>query len=393
MKILQVCPKFHHSVASGSTKVAYCISKELARRGHSVTVYTSDMKDKYTIIDHGVEEKDGVKVHRFQSVGTIATRETKIFVTPTIIPNLKKGTRSFDVIHIHEYRSFQGIVVHHYAKKYNVPYVLQAHGSLPRIVAWRRLKWGYDVLFGYRLLRDASKVVALSRVEAQQYKAMGVPEEKIAIIPNGIDLSEYADLPPKGSFKKKFNIPKDRKIILYLGRIHKTKGIDFLIRAYTHLKNEMNFKDAILVIAGPDDGYLNETKVLANSLGVCSSITFTGFISNKDKLGALVDADVFVTPSFYGFPMTFLEACVAGTPIITTSLGDVLEWIDRNVGFVVQPTPHDLAEAIYRIISNNDLRKKFSGNCIKVVRSNFLLEKVVERVEKVYEEVVERYAP
>jgi glycosyltransferase involved in cell wall biosynthesis len=60
------------------------------------------------------------------------------------------------------------------------------HGSLPRIGDWRRLKWIYDVFFGHRLLRDASKVIALSNAEAEQYKAMGVPEWKIAIIPNGI---------------------------------------------------------------------------------------------------------------------------------------------------------------------------------------------------------------
>ena len=237
-------------------------------------------------------------------------------------------------------------------------------------------------------MRDAARVVALSGVEAEQYRRMGVPEEKIAIIPNGIDLSEYVALPPKGCFRKKFNIPEDKKIILYLGRIHKTKGIDFLIRAYAHLKNEMNFKDAILVIAGPDDGYLNEAKALANSLGVYSSTMFTGFISSKDKLGALVDADVFVTPSFYGFPMTFLEACAVGTPIVTTSLGDTLEWIDGKVGYVTQPIPHDLAEAMYRITSNDKLHRKFFGNCIKIVGSKFSIEKMVERLEKVYDEIV-----
>ena len=390
MRILQVCPKFHHSIASGSTKVVYTISKELAKRGHLVTVFTSNMKDKHNKITKKdkVEKINGVKVYRFQTVATIFTREMKLFVTPTMIQMLKKKIRTFDVIHLHEYTTFQNIVTHH-ACKYGVPYVLQAHGSLPKIGSWKKLKWFYDVLFGYRLLKDASKVIALSEVEAEQYRHMGVPDEKIAIIPNGIDLSEYAELPPKGYFKKKFNISEDKKIILYLGRIHKTKGIDFLLRAYAHLTNEMNCKDAVLVIAGPNSGYLNEAKALANSLGVYNSTVFTGFISSEDKLGALVDADVFVTPSFYGFPMTFLEACAVGTPIVTTSLGDTLEWIDGKVGYVTQPTHHDLVKAIYRIISDDKLRRKFSRNCIKVVRSDFSLEKVVEKLEKVYEEVVE----
>jgi len=99
---------------------------------------------------------------------------------------------------------------------------------------------------------------------------------------------------------------------------------------------------------------------------------------------------VFVTPSFYGFPMTFLESCAVGTPIVTTSLGDTLEWIDGNVGYVTRPTPRDLAEAVYRIISDDELRRKFSRNCIKVVISNFSLEKVVERLESLYEEIVKR---
>jgi len=392
MKILQVVPYFPPAYAfGGPVKVAYQISSELVKRGHEVVVYTTDAKDFDSRLEMGSSSNiiKGIIVHRFRNLSLTLIKKLKLFITPQLTSFANKEVKKFNVIHLHEYRTFQNIVIRHYACKYGVPYVLQAHGSLPSIMAWRGLKWIYDVFFGYRLLSDASKVIALSRVEADQYRSMGVPEEKIAIIPNGIDLSEYAELPPKGSFKKKFNIPEDEKIILYLGRIHKTKGIDFLVRAYAHLINEMNFKDAVLIIAGPDDGYLNEAKALADAVGVSNSVMFTGFISSEDKIGALVDTDVFVTPSFYGFPITFLEACAVGTPIITTSLGDILEWIDGNVGYVTQPTPHDLAEAIYKIISDDVLHRKFSKNCIKIVRSNFSIEKVVEKLEKVYEEVVE----
>jgi glycosyltransferase involved in cell wall biosynthesis len=380
MKILQVVP-FFSPVHGGSAIVPYYISRELARRGHEVTIFSGD----YKLSREWVGSLHEVKVCSFKTWLGWA----KFYVTPSIINHANERIKYFDLIHMHNYRSFQNIVVHYYAMKYGVPYVLQAHGSLPRIGSWRKLKWIYDALFGYKFLRDASKVIALSRVEAEQYRSMGIPEEKIAIIPNGIDLSEYDDLPPKGSFRKKFNIPDDKKIILYLGRIHKTKGIDFLIRAYAHLRNEMKFKDAILVMAGPDDGYLRKAKSLAVMLGVYDSVLFTGFISSNDKLRALVDADVFVTPSFHGFPMTFLEACAVGTPIVTTSLGDTLEWIDNKVGYVTQPTPHDLTEAIYKIISDGNLRRTFSRNCSEVVQSNFSIEKVVERLENVYKEILE----
>ena len=389
MNILQVYQIFNPEVASGAAKVVYCVSKELARRGHNVVYYTSDMKDKDTRwLQNTWTIVNGIKVQYFKTVCSILARKLKIYITPSLIKPNKRFFQKINVIHLHGYISFQCIVIYHYARKYGVPYVLQAHGSLPRVGAWRRLKWIYDILFGYRLLRGASRVIALSNVEAEQYKRVGVPKEKITIIPNGIDLSEYVELPPKGVFKKKFNIPEDRKIILYLGRINKTKGIDLLVRAYAHLKNEMKCRDVVLVIAGPDDGYLSEAKALANSLGVYNSAMFTGFISSEDKLKALVDAEVFVTPSFYGFPMTFLEACTVGTPIVTTSLGDTLEWIDRNVGYVAHPTPRDLAEVIFRIISDDELRSRFSKNCTEIVKSEFAIEKVVERLEQVYEEIV-----
>jgi len=379
MKIGFITP-FFSPVAGGSATGPYYLAKYLVKKGHEVLIFTSNF---------------GRNLAKFPDEKDLAIIESKIelkmfnlFYTSSLRSELESSNK-LDILHLHNFRTYQNYVAYSYAKRTNTPYILQAHGSIPRI-GKKELKWLYDVFFGYRLLRDASKVIALTQVETDQYRHMGVSEEKIAIIPNGIDLSEYAELPPKGSFKKKFNIPEDRKIILYLGRIHKTKGIDLLVRAYAHLKNEMRCRDVVLVIAGPDDGYLSEAKALANSLGVYNSVMFTGFISSEDKLMALVDAEVFVTPSFYGFPITFLEACSVGTPLVTTSLGNTLEWIDRNVGYVAQPTPRDLAEAIYRIISDDELRRRFSKNCIEIVNSEFSIEKVVRKLEKVYEEAVRR---
>jgi len=90
----------------------------------------------------------------------------------------------------------------------------------------------------HKLLRDASKVIALTQMEADQYRRMGVPEEKIAIIPNGIDLSEYANLPPQGAFKKKYGIKEEEKIVLYLGRIHESKGLGMLAEAFSFVAKE-----------------------------------------------------------------------------------------------------------------------------------------------------------
>ena len=386
MRILQVY-HIYPALFGGASKVIYQLTKELSKRGHKVDVFTTNAyfkgEKKY---ENGAE----LNIYRFSLLSKNLSKQNIVIPNKEFVLWAKWIMKNYDCIHLHGYRNLYNIVVHRYIRKYRVPYVLQAHGTLHRIIAKQRLKWIYDVLFGYRLLSDASKVIALSQMEAKQYRCMGVPKEKIAVIPNGIDLSEYADLPSKGSFKEKFNISEDKKIILYLGRIHRTKGIDFLVKAYAYLTHNMKHKEAVLVIAGPDDGYLAEVKSLSNSLGISHLVFFTGFISSEDKLKALVDADVFVTPSFYGFPLTFLEACAVGTPIITTSLGDTLEWINGNVGYVTPPNYSDLAEAIYRIVSANEICENFSNNCREIVRSEFAIEKVVDKLEQVYIEKLVR---
>ncbi|MDI6847460.1 MAG: glycosyltransferase, partial [Candidatus Bathyarchaeia archaeon] len=180
MRILQVIPVFS-APFGGPVTVVRSISKELAKR-HEVTVYTTSALDqKRDFEDLPVEvEADGYRIVYFPRI----LKFSGFNASPTMQNALKETLNQYDVVHLHSWRHFQDIVVHNYANKYGVPYVLQAHGSLPRIGSWRRLKWIYDVLFGFRLLRDAAKVIALSRIEAEQYRRMGVPEDKIVVIPN-----------------------------------------------------------------------------------------------------------------------------------------------------------------------------------------------------------------
>jgi len=384
MRILQVIPYFYPAeVFGGPVRVAFDVGKELVKRGHEVVVFTSDAKDLENRLDVENDEIEGMRICYFRNLSMFFGKWSKLFITPGLPRKMEQEIRSFDIIHAHEYTTYQNIVVHRLAKKYGVPYVLQAHGSMPKVGRQAR-KWLYDVFFGSNLLRDASKVIALSRMEAERYRCVGVSDERISIIPNGIDLSDYTNLPSKGFFRKKFDIRDNKKIILYLGRVHKTKGIDLLVKSYACLVRDLKYANAMLVIAGPDDGYLTEAKSLADSSGISGSVLFTGFINDEDKLRALVDADVFVTPSFYGFPMTFLEACAVGTPIVTTTLGDTLEWIDDSVGYVKSPTQYDLAMAIYEILSDGELFERFSRNCRKVVTSEFSMENVVDKLEQLY---------
>jgi glycosyltransferase involved in cell wall biosynthesis len=113
--------------------------------------------------------------------------------------------KKFDVIHIHDARCLQCAITANYAKLFDVPVVFQPHGSFRSILPSGKLRklsrLFVDKLYAEKVFGISTKIVALSWVEAEQYRRMGVPDEKIAVIPNGIDLSEYANLPPKGSFK------------------------------------------------------------------------------------------------------------------------------------------------------------------------------------------------
>ena len=387
MRILLVTPYFYPAEAfGGPVKVAFDVGKELVKRGHEVVVFTSDAKDLENRFDVESDEVEGMKVCYFRNLSMHFVRWSKLFITPELSKKMKSDLKSFDVVHAHEYTTYQNVIVHRFAKKYVVPYVLQAHGSLPKIGRQAR-KWLYDVFFGSNLLKDASKVVALSQTEAEQYKWAGVPNEKIAIIPNGIDLSEYHDLPSRGAFKRSFGLNDEEKIVLYLGRIHRIKGIDILVRAFGDIVGKMD--EVKLVVAGPDDGYLSELKALVKSLKIEDKVLISGPLYGRDKLEAYVDADVYVLPSRYEtFPMSILEAVACGTPVILTENCGIADYFRDKVGLVVEPDSDDLSEALTEVLHGKSERDLFKGNCRTVIEG-FSISKTASKLEEVYRKIVQ----
>lgn len=379
-------------MADGITNVVYNVTKELAKRGHQVDVYTSDSLDlrgQRSILD-GNKLVNGVRVHYFRSW----FRHKTFMFTPSMLSELLKNMKNYDIIHIHDARSFQGIATFLLKKIRNVPYVFQPHGSflsqMPEAFSEKIIRALLDTLVGQRIVRGSSNIIALNQAEAKQYFDSGIAENKIVIIPNGIDLKEYGERPSNEDFREKYEIPSEKQMILYLGRIHKTKRIDLLIMAYAFMIKNLGIENTILVLAGPDDGYLTRTKSLARSLQIPDAVKFIGYVNDKDKMEAMADADLFATPSFHGFPITFLEACFAGTPIITTTLGDELEWIDGHIGYVTSPSYVAMAKAMYRILSDSSIAQVFSDNGKSIVRSQFSLERVVDQLEELYAKVAGR---
>ena len=378
MRILQVIHYFSPLHGGGSINVAYNLSKQLAERGHEVTIFTTDFEFDEEYVKS--IEKEGLKVITFHCIVNIGL----FLISPSMKKWLKYNMTNFDVIHMHNFRSYQNVVAYHYAKKHNIPYILQAHGSVLPFFQKHGLKKIFDIFFGYQILRDASKVIAVSKIEVEQYKKMGVAEDKIVLVPNGIDMSEYESLPEKGEFKKKYLLKDDEKIILYLGRIHKTKGIDILIDAFADLVKKLN--NIKLVIAGPDDGFLSTLKKQIEDAKINENILITGPLYSKKKLEAYVDADVFVNPcpdEIFG--LVFLEANACGTPVICSKGCGIADVFDCKTGFAVRNDKNQLRDAIFKVLSDEKLREIFGEGGRRLVREEYNWGNIVREMEKIYE--------
>ncbi len=381
MKILHVT-QFFSPVHGGSAEVPYHLSKELAKRGHEVTIYTSD----YKLSQDYISSIPSVEVHPFKTWSSWAN----LYVTPGIINRAREETRHFDIIHMHNYRSFQNLVIAHYARKYGIPYVLQAHGSATTFFQKGILKRIFDTIWGYRILKDASRVIAVTKIEAEQYRSMGVGEDKIEVVPHGIDLPEFDNLPKRGGLRKKYGLDNSQRIILYLGRIHKTKGLDLLTRAFAGLSEKLD--DAKLVIVGPDGGYLSSLKKLIADLEISDKVLFTGPFYGQEKLSAYVDADVYVLPSSYEiFGITVLEAMACSIPVVVTDRCGIADVINGQAGVAVSYDKDELSNAILRMLSDEKMRREFGERGKLLVRDKFNWEKIAERIETAYKNILNSY--
>lgn len=380
MNILHVFLFFSLKHAGGTANLIYKIARAQMRRGHEVTIYTGD----YKLDQQYVDSLEGVKVVPFRSWLNVG-----FYLMPGMVKEVKRKLQDFDIIHIHCYRSFQNIVIHHYAEKYGIPYVLDGHGSVPRHTRKRRIKQLFDIIFGSRILRDARKVLAETEVGINEYKEFGINQDKIILLPPPFSTEEFSRLPPFGHFRYKYNI-KEQHIILFLGRIHWIKGIDFLVESFYELTHHRN--DVILVIVGTDDGYKSTLEDLIDKLNLSSKVLFTGFLSESEKLSALVDATVLVQTSRYeqssGVPF---EAILCNTPIIVskhTGIGEVVRKIDA--GYIVEfGNKKELYDIIQKILDNPVEAASKNQKAKDYIETNLSMTRRIVEYEELYAKCIE----
>lgn len=307
MRILQVAP-FFNAQMGGSPRVVYELSRHLAERGHDVTVVASDYGDPSSRF-----EGQGFDVTLFPCLWA----KMGFYVTPQMPRWLREHSREFDLVHMHEVRTFQNIVTERAIRRYGMPYFLSAHGTLPVIIQRHLAKRVFDRLFGHRILDGAARLIAVSPLEVTQYVESGIKPERIVPVRNGLDLSEFAILPSQGTFRRKLGLPDEARIVLFVGRLHLIKGIGVLVDAFR--STATTDCSVVLVIAGPDGGAQSDLRAQVDALGLQDRVIFAGPLYGAEKLAAYVDAGVVASPGVYEiFGLVAFEALMCGTPVVVS---------------------------------------------------------------------------
>ena len=263
---------------------------------------------------------------------------------------------------------------------------------IPVILTWRHnvsLGAGWrDLINRWTSKLDDCVVVVSEPARQAELRTSGIPQDKIQLIYNAIDIGRYSQITPeiRKSTRESFGIANGTFLIGFVGRLHPQKGVEILLEAFARCHPE--HKNSFLLIVG--EGELqNRLEAYATSLGITNQILFLG--SRKEIPEILVSLDLFVLPSLWeGLPMVLLEAMAAGLPVIATSVGGTPEVVvDGTTGYLVPPEDADkLATAILQLAENPELRMNFGKAGRARVEKNFSIREMVKKIEQLYRDLL-----
>jgi glycosyltransferase involved in cell wall biosynthesis len=170
-------------------------------------------------------------------------------------------------------------------------------------------------------------------------------------MPNGVDTDEFT---PGDDSEVQLYWPqlKNRRVVLFMSRLSPEKGLDILIPLWAELMQSGRYKNAMLVIAGPDDrGYVKVIQSMIDKYGINSSVLLPGMVREQKKLTILRRADIFILPSYSeNFGNVVVEALSCGTPVITTTGTPWKQLQEFDAGRCVSPTSPELSQALRELL-------------------------------------------
>jgi len=324
MKVLQVCPKYYPAIGGVEQHVRN-ISERMSRE-HEVTVFATDPSGEFP----KEETINGVLVRRFKSFSP----SDAYHVSFDMLRELRRS--EFDIVHGHSYHAFP-LFFSRYGKKkrFIVSPYYHGHGHTPVRDSLIRL---YKP-FGKKIFQEADMVIAVSNYEKDLIaKDFKIADDKIAVIPIGIDLEEFNNL-EKGEGK--------HKTILYVGRLEDYKGVQYVIHALPMLNAGFRLE---IVGNGP---YREHLIGLSRELGLESRIDFYQDLPREEILNRYAAAGLLVLLSKYeSFSIVVAEALASRTPCIVADTSALTEWVDNKNCFGVDYPVNiaQLAKSIYEVI-------------------------------------------
>jgi glycosyltransferase involved in cell wall biosynthesis len=362
------------------------LAGQLGRLGHQVTVFTRrDAPD----LPGRVEFAPGVTVEHVPAGPARPLPKDRL---PRWMPDFgghlarQWASDPPDLAHAHFWMS--GLAALQAAAPYDIP-VVQTYHALGTVK--RRHQGDRDTSPPQRIRleraigRTADAVIATCADEVAELTRMGVPRDRIAVVPCGVDLDLFR---PEGPAEPAGAAPR----LVVLSRLVERKGVDTAIESLAQIPDA-----ELLVAGGPPaaelaaDPEVHRLRLCAKEAGVADRVGFVGRVSRADVPALLRSADLAVTlPWYEPFGMVPLEAMACGVPVIATAVGGHLDTVVHQVtGVRVRPRrPGEAARRIRDLLAEPARRRAFGIAAVDRARSRFSWERVARETVRVYERVI-----
>ena len=343
-----------------------------AEEGHAVTMMTSNRD-----LDLRPHNMDFFKVHdeALSEVGIVRYKSFKppLFNFCVYVPNRKVLSGDWDVIHAHNIGSYSSFLAGILKVERKVPMVFKADlGN----VFYKKLKNNY--LLRKVVLRPvhlADAITAFTTTEKSFLIGLGIPANKIWIIPVGINYNEFSNLKNKAT---------DLVTVGYLGRFTIQKGIHNIIKPIERIMNEHS--NVRILFAGQKTD-IKYAESIITELARYDRFDYVGSVNTSKDFYS--QADIIIIPSLWetGSIVT-LEAMASGKAVIASDINPHRDYIEHGVSGFLAKNEDDFYSYCKELIDNEDLRKTMGENAIKMIKK-YDWENVFSKVEEIYNSVID----
>ncbi len=379
MKILHVIPHYLPSSSFGGSPIStHNMVVEQVRAGHHVHVLTTTVHPpKEKAAPFMEKHKDGYTIFRIPNLSNTIAYRFKFHLAPGVLWFLFRHAHEYDIIHLREYRTTLNVAAALLKWTTNAKYILQPHGVFLNFGGKETFKHVFDVLFKKTIDQSIDRVIAISQKEFD-ILAQEFPIEKISLIYHGIvEPSPKTTLP--------FSLPQ--KFLLYVGRLHQVKRLDYLLKAFARA-NLLKKREVHLVVAGNDEGCLESLQRLAVRLHINEFIHFIGAVNKNEKysLYRRALATVYVTDN-EPFGLVPLEAASVGCWSIIHEQSGAAELL-RYETFADTIKGNTLKEFSVTMETAVRRKKKFSRSDRNRLLQKMSTAKQAQLLEETYREVL-----